>query len=62
MIHDIEMRWVLRWWWGIVPYWKLQHRKLSEYRNSGAHSMGAPNGVALGWSKWEDVNEGKEDA
>lgn len=60
MIHDIEMRWVLRWWYGIIPHWKLQYRKLVEYKNPGAHTMGAPDGVRLDWTTWKDVNQGKE--
>lgn len=60
MVYDVEMRWVLRWWWGIIPHWKLQYRKLVGRSNSGAHTMGSPHGVAIGWEIWQDVKAEKE--
>ena len=60
MIYDVEMRWYRRWWFGFIPYWVLQYRKLTGRSNSGAHDMGSPHGVALTWSKWEDAKRGSE--
>ena len=63
MIYDVEMRWVLRWWHGIIPHWKLQYRKQVGYQNSGIgdHHVGSPHSVALDWTPWKDVNEMKDD-
>ena len=62
MIYDVQMRWVLRWWWGIIPYWKLQYRKQIGYDNPGGHTQGRLDGrsVMLSWTNWQDVDAEKE--
>ena len=55
MINDIEMRWVMRWWWGFIPYWKLQYRT-ERLIQPGPN----PNVMTRAWGGWQDVNEGKE--
>ena len=56
MINDVEMRWVLRWWWGIIPHWKLQYRT-QELIQPGA----SPNVMSTRWTPWKDVKAAKDD-
>lgn len=62
---NFQMRWVLRWYWGILPYRVLQYRNLVEYvdyRNTSHPLFGAaPTRKRHSWSDWQDVKDSKED-
>lgn len=55
MVYDIEIRYLRRWWFGFIPHWVLQYRKLTGRQNFNANFIDSSHGVALTWSKWEDT-------